>query len=138
MSKNVKRRKKRKKKRYPILEIGIFLVLILMVGILFLVQRSNKAREEALEASRIQAEAEKEEKEKEEKTVDLSELYSTSAILIDLDTGEVLAKRNPSQIIYPASLTKMMTVLVALENIEDISASVTLSPDQSGYLPSII
>ena len=129
MSKNVKRRKKRKKKRYPILEIGIFLVLILMVGILFLVQRSNKAREEALEASRIQAEAEKEEKEKEEKTVDLSDLYSTSAILIDLDTGEVLAKRNPSQIIYPASLTKMMTVLVALENIEDISASVTLSPD---------
>src|SRR5699024_9936042 len=87
MSKNVKRRKKRKKKRYPILEIGIFLVLILMVGILFLVQRSNKAREEALEASRIQAEAEKEEKEKEEKTVDLSDLYSTSAILIDLDTA---------------------------------------------------
>lgn len=41
-------------------------MLILMVGILFLVQRSNKAREEALEASRIQAEAEKEEKEKEE------------------------------------------------------------------------
>ena len=82
-----------------------------------------------MEASRIQAEAEKKEKEKEEKTVDLSDLYSTSAILIDLDTGEVLAQRNPSQIIYPASLTKMMTVLVALENIEDTSASVTLSPD---------
>ena len=61
--------------------------------------------------------------------MDLSDLYSTSAILIDLDTGEVLAQRNPSQIIYPASLTKMMTVLVALENIEDTSASVTLSPD---------
>lgn len=130
MSKNVKQKKKRRKNRYLVLEIGIFLVLILLVGILFLKQQIDKEKEEALEAERIQAELEAErEREEEAKRIDLSELYSTSAVLMDLDTGEVLAKRNPSQIIYPASLTKMMTVLVALENIEDTSASVTLSPD---------
>lgn len=128
MSKNVKRRRKRRK-RYPIPEIGIFLILILLVGILFLVQRNNKAKEAALEASRIQAELEAEKEKKEAEKIDLSDLYSTSAVLIELDTGEVLAKRNPGQIIYPASLTKMMTVLVALENIDDVGASVTLSEE---------
>lgn len=132
MSKNVKRKKnKRRRKKYPILEIGIFLVLILLVVILFLTQRINREREEALAASETQAElqTEKEEEEKEPETVDLSGLYSTSAILIDLDTGEVLNQRNSGQIIYPASLTKMMTVMVALENIPDTSASATLSED---------
>ncbi|HJB34370.1 MAG TPA: serine hydrolase, partial [Candidatus Blautia merdipullorum] len=61
--------------------------------------------------------------------VDLSSLSSTSAVLIDLDSGETLAEKNQSQIVYPASLTKMMTVLVALENIEDINTSVTLPED---------
>ncbi len=67
--------------------------------------------------------------EEEKEIVDLSSLSSTSAVLIDLDSGETLAEKNQSQIVYPASLTKMMTVLVALENIEDINASVTLPED---------
>lgn len=128
MNKYVKRRKtKKRRKRYPIFEIGIFLVLILLVGVLFLSQRINKEKDKTLTASETQTELETEEKEPE--LVDLSGLSSTSAVLLDLDTGEVLAEKNPGQIIYPASLTKMMTVLIALENIPDISTSVTLSED---------
>ena len=131
MSKNVKRRRKknrRRKKTYLILEIGIFLVLLLLIAILLLTQQINKEKEETLTVSEAQAELEAE-KEEEQEAVDLSDLYSTSAILMDFDTGEILTERDSGQIIYPASLTKMMTVLVALENIQDTSASVTLSED---------
>lgn len=127
MSKNIKPRKKRR--LYFALEIGAFLILILLVGTLFLVQRNHMAKEAALEADRIQAELEAEREREEAEKIDLSGLYSTSAILLDLDAGEVLAEKNSGQIIYPASLTKMMTVLVALENIGDTSALVTLSED---------
>ncbi len=39
-----------------------------------------------------------------------------SAILINGDTGEVLYEKNAEKIQYPASITKLMTVLLALEN----------------------
>lgn len=44
------------------------------------------------------------------------DIYSSNAILIDLTKNEVIYERNPDKITYPASLTKMMTVLVAIEN----------------------
>lgn len=43
-------------------------------------------------------------------------IYSSYAILVDLTANEVIYERNPDVITYPASLTKMMTVLVAIEN----------------------
>lgn len=36
-------------------------------------------------------------------------------MLVDLDTGEVLLEENPDQLMYPASLTKIMTAILALE-----------------------
>ena len=61
--------------------------------------------------------------------VDLSSLYSKNAVLLDLDTGEVAAQKKSQERIYPASLTKMMTVLLALENEEDLEKQVRLSED---------
>lgn len=43
-------------------------------------------------------------------------MYSSNAILVDLTSNEVIYERNSRQTTYPASLTKMMTVLVAIEN----------------------
>ena len=43
-------------------------------------------------------------------------IYSSNAILVDLTAHEVIYERNPDVLTYPASLTKMMTVLVAIEN----------------------
>ncbi|WP_246280997.1 D-alanyl-D-alanine carboxypeptidase family protein [Saccharibacillus qingshengii] len=73
-------------------------------------------------------------------------LYSSNAILIDLGNGEVQLKKNINQKVYPASMTKMMTVLVALENLSDPQKKVTLPasifPDlkkqgasMAGFLP---
>ena len=61
--------------------------------------------------------------------VDLSSLYSKSAVLLDLDTGEIAAQKKSQERIYPASLTKMMTVLLVLENGEDLGKQVRLSED---------
>ena len=43
-------------------------------------------------------------------------LASEGAILIDADTGAVLFEKNATERFYPASTTKLMTALLALEN----------------------
>lgn len=54
-------------------------------------------------------------------------LYSESAVLIRLDDGETLYEKNSGEKIYPASLTKLMTTLVILDQFEDLDHTVTLS-----------
>ena len=44
------------------------------------------------------------------------------AMLLDLDTNEILAGSKYVRKIYPASLTKVMTMLVAVENVKDPKA----------------
>ncbi len=52
------------------------------------------------------------------------ELYSSSAVLVDVQSGTVLAEKAPDAKIYPASMTKVMTLLVAAENLPDLDADV--------------
>ena len=59
-------------------------------------------------------------------TLDL-ELYSSSALLIDLQSGTVLAEKAPDEKIYPASMTKVMTLLVAAENLPDLDQTFTMT-----------
>ena len=55
------------------------------------------------------------------------ELYSEHAILIDLETNTVIAEKDPDAKIYPASMTKVMTALVACEQITDWDATFTMT-----------
>lgn len=48
------------------------------------------------------------------------EVMSTYAVLIDADDGTVLASRDGDTRIYPASMTKILTVLVAAEHVTDL------------------
>lgn len=48
--------------------------------------------------------------------VDLSQITSLSAMLIDADTGEVLFSKNADWTIFPASTTKLMTAVLVAEN----------------------
>lgn len=55
----------------------------------------------------------------EEDTTDPSEPYEAAAkaaILLDMNTGRTVYEKNIDEKIYPASLTKIMTCLLALEN----------------------
>lgn len=48
-------------------------------------------------------------------------IYSQNAILVENKTGKVLLTKNTDQMVYPASLTKIMTVLLAIEYSEDLN-----------------
>ena len=56
-------------------------------------------------------------------------LYSKAYMLINLDddTHPVVAEKNSGERIYPASLTKIVTAMVALQNVKDLSAEVEVS-----------
>jgi len=55
-----------------------------------------------------------------------------SAIVVDFDTGNVLWEKNPDKLTYPASTTKIMTAIVAIENIKNPSKKVRISKKASG------
>lgn len=56
-------------------------------------------------------------------------ISSQSAILYNLDSGEVLYEKNADEIRPIASLTKIMTALVVLDNIKDLDQQVVLISD---------
>ena len=51
---------------------------------------------------------------------------SRHALLMDARTGQVLARKRSGEEAAPASLTKMMTVLLAAEALPDLDTPVTL------------
>ena len=61
-------------------------------------------------------------------------LYSQASILIDTQTGEVLYAKDSQERMYPASTTKLMTLLVALEE-GDPYREVTI-PKSAAQVPS--
>ncbi len=61
--------------------------------------------------------------------IDLEHLYSPYAILAGANSGEILAEHSSEDRIYPASLTKIMTAVLAIENTDDLSRTITLPDD---------
>lgn len=57
---------------------------------------------------------------------DQPDVTAEAAILIDAVTGEILYEKNAYETMYPASITKLMTVLLALEN-GSLSDELTMS-----------
>lgn len=67
--------------------------------------------------------------EQEHSVVDLISLYSKSGIVVKVKGGEVLGKINQSERIFPASLTKIMTCIVTIENTDDLEKIVPVSEE---------
>jgi len=68
--------------------------------------------------------------EKTDKSKEFTRDYDAkNAILINVADSEVIAYRNEHIKLYPASLTKIMTLIVAVENIDDLSATVQITYD---------
>ncbi len=56
-------------------------------------------------------------------------LYSRNAILLRLDDRNILMEKQSEEKIYPASLTKIMTAMLAIENLPDLREEILLSDD---------
>jgi len=67
-------------------------------------------------------------------SLDPGHLYAEAALLVDEDSGEVLFSKNPGVRMFPASTTKIMTLLLALESDIALDTRVTI-PAEAGDVP---
>ncbi|MBQ8413114.1 MAG: D-alanyl-D-alanine carboxypeptidase [Lachnospiraceae bacterium] len=56
------------------------------------------------------------------------DLYSEAAIVMDANSGQILYQKNAYAAMYPASITKILTTLIALEH-GDLESTVTMSEE---------
>ncbi len=58
-----------------------------------------------------------------------TELYSSNAIVIALDSKELLLDKGSRDKVYPASLTKLMTVITAIESLDDLKSRILITKE---------
>ena len=63
------------------------------------------------------------------KELDVTGVNSTNVVLMDVKNGKVIGNLNGEERIYPASMTKIMTAIIALEAFSDLDHEITLSED---------
>ena len=56
-------------------------------------------------------------------------LYSEAAVLISMDTNEIISEKNADLTQCPGSLVNIMTAVVVLENCKDLKKDITLDPE---------
>lgn len=61
-------------------------------------------------------------------------MTSEYAILVNLDNGEVVAQKNAQTRMYPASMTKILTLLTAAEQIRNPNGSFTIDQSITDYV----
>lgn len=67
--------------------------------------------------------------ENKEGPIDFSKVKSPNVILLDYQTGETVAEKGSTDRVFPASLTKIMTVAVALDHLVDFNQKVTMQEE---------
>jgi D-alanyl-D-alanine carboxypeptidase len=65
-------------------------------------------------------------------------LWAGSSVAIDVDSGAVLHFDNAKKRTQIASLTKMMTAILVIENIKDLDKEVVTIPTEALYIPGTI
>ncbi len=143
----IRRRKRRMRLRRKKLRRRLFggisvLLLCLMIGCL---QRQDQPQEEPAERypEAVQSVLEPEEIISEEPgtgwvltddTVQVEPLFPSEFVfLANMDTREIIACKNLDAKINPASMTKILTLLVAAENIKDVSGTFTMTFQITDY-----
>jgi D-alanyl-D-alanine carboxypeptidase (penicillin-binding protein 5/6) len=58
-----------------------------------------------------------------------TEIHSSSAILIERETQQVIFQKEPARSTYPASLTKLMTAVLGISLHSDMDSSVTITAE---------
>ncbi len=62
------------------------------------------------------------------------EVQSSYGLLINLDTGDAVASKDGNIRINPASMTKILTLLVAVEHLDDLDATYTMTQEIGNYV----
>lgn len=116
--------------------VAIALALVILVGSVCIISVSGKGESEPEKTpDTVSQPAEGKEEKIEKISFSFPETVpditygndAACAIIIDKSTNKVIAARNPHQRAYPASTTKIMTLLVAVENITDLNDTFTMT-----------
>lgn len=65
--------------------------------------------------------------------LELDDLFSKNAIVVNRSTGEIIMGKNYNNRINPASMTKVMTNLVAIENLKNLNKKALVSQETIDY-----
>lgn len=60
-------------------------------------------------------------------------ILSSNVVLVDLDEGTIVAQRHPDEVMVPASMTKVLTLLVATRNLKNLDVKYTLTREDADY-----
>jgi len=60
------------------------------------------------------------------------DIVAESAVIVNYETGDILWEKNSSKLMYPASTTKMLSSIVAIENIKNFDEITEISKNASG------
>jgi D-alanyl-D-alanine carboxypeptidase (penicillin-binding protein 5/6) len=63
---------------------------------------------------------------------DKIDIVAESAVIVNYETGDILWEKNSSRSMYPASLTKMLSSIVAIENIDNFEEITVITKNASG------
>ena len=113
------------------------IIVILITAIVFAAVKTKKLLDNKLNETQITSVPEKVVQENEPELISydfpdetpdiLSGNDAKYAVVIDKTNNKVIAARNPHESAYPASTTKVMTLLVAVENITDFDDTFTMT-----------
>ncbi len=63
-----------------------------------------------------------------------TEIKSKNTILVELDSYTSIAEKGADEKMYPASMTKVMTLIIACENINDLNERLTVTQEIADYM----
>lgn len=141
---------KKKSRRYRVVRIrpAALLVLVLIIGVVVLtvattgrklrkakvtVPQAKSISDEEYTSSNVIANEKKPKPVTFSFTADTAAIPDTndaeSAVVVNTETNEIVASREAEKRMYPASTTKIMTLLTAVENIKDYNDTFTMTLD---------
>lgn len=104
--------------------IYILIMIFVMTGTVSLANVTNETITPELKITEVQSTAEN------------LNIYSNAVILIDSNSGKTLYEKNSTKKVYPASTTKILTAILAIENIENLKETTTVNYSAISVIPS--
>src|SRR3972149_8518956 len=68
---------------------------------------------------------------------DRIDISAEAAVVVNYESGDILWEKNSSELMYPASITKILSSIVAIENIDDLAEVTVISKNASGRNHSV-
>lgn len=138
------RKSRRRKKKLAAIRNFTVIAVVTVVGLFVLMscngKDDNKKNTKKVTETTSEQVIETTEEEKKAKRPEVSENYqdlsmdaslvSNNVAVIDATNHKLIAGKNPDARIYPASMTKVMTLIVAVENLQDLNQTYTFNAQE--------